>query len=193
MKTKKQEDSVSAHIVVAALEKQAVPVIKKVTDLEIKSNADYQAAANLLSQLSTYEKEAEAKRTGITQPMNAALRNVNALFKPFADKVELVKKTVKARMTAWDDKQEAERKKLEAKFETGEIKKMSTLTQKLEAATVYSSSSTTRMVKVLRIVDASKIPREYLVPDEAKIKAAFKEGKAVLGCTWKEEKQIAIS
>ena len=49
-----------------------------------------------------------------------------------------------------------------------------------------------KTVKVVKIINEADIPREYLVPDMAKIKADIKAGKEIKGVEVVEEKQASL-
>lgn len=192
--TKKTEtaEKVSAAVVVQSLQKQATPLFKKLEVVKIDSQEEYDRAGKLVKELKEMAKVADQKEKAITNPLNEALKETKALFKPFKDRVAEVELQTKAGMNQFLIKQEAATKKLEEKFERGDIKKVSTLVAKKEELQVQSANSKVRKVKVLKIVDASAIPREYLEPNESAIKAALLEGKKVKGCILEEVNQIAI-
>jgi hypothetical protein len=58
------------------------------------ASSDYREVAAIWDKL-------EERRTSITKPINEALRNTNALFKPVMDRVEAAKKAIGARMQDW--------------------------------------------------------------------------------------------
>jgi hypothetical protein len=192
MKTMKKKE-VSAQVVLQAIKKRAAPIEKKVSDLQIKSNDDYDRAAQLLSQLKAYDDEAEMQRTSITGPLNTALKATNALFKPFKDHIAFIVADTKEKMKAFVVLQEGKKNALETAYAKGQIKSVSKFTSDLASAQVSSGHAAARTIKILRIVELLKIPREYMVPDEAKIKQALKDGLTVAGCILVDDKQIAIS
>lgn len=182
----------SVQIVLASLSKKAKPLQNKLSDLEVKSQSDYDLAGNLMKQLKTLAKESEAEKKKMTDPINQTLKAVREHFKPFEDVVAELEVNTKAKMLAFVEKQEAEQKKLEEKFEQGKIKKVSTLVAKQDELHVSSQHSSIRKVKVVEVENESKIPREYLVPDMAAIKEALLAGKKVNGCKLVDKNNIAI-
>jgi hypothetical protein len=184
--------STEVSIVLESLVKQSKPLQKKLSDLQVTDNESYDMAATLMKNLKTLAAQAETSKKKITDPINASLKAVREHFKPFEDTVDALQKDTKEKMNAFLIKQEEERKKLEKKFESGEIKKVSTLVKKQEALTATSSAAKVRKVQKLKIVNESKIPREYLVPNESLIKQHLLEGKKISGCELVEENQIAI-
>lgn len=61
---------------------EAKEILVGFTDFEIEDDADYEIAAEGLKEIKRIAKELEERRKKITQPINAALREFNSLFKP---------------------------------------------------------------------------------------------------------------
>lgn len=182
----------NALIVAQALIKESQPMMKKVSNLAIKTNVDYEQAAVLVKGLKEIAKKAKTEEEKITKPLTESLNAAKAHFKPFHDQVKAIEIDTKAKMIAYLDAKEKEEQKLLDKFEAGEIKRVSTLTKKQGELRVESSTAVTRIVDTLVIEDEKAIPREYLIPDETKIKEALKAGKKVRGCKLEKVKQLAI-
>lgn len=188
----KASDQVSAHVVIASIEKKAGKYLSKLSNLNIENKQDYENSAIALKELKAYKKEAELKEATITTPLKKAWDATKALFKPFYKKVDDIEQLTKTAMLTFIAEQDAKIKKLEAKFEKGDIKKVNTLMDKTAEHTIVSGAASVRVTKELVIVDVALIPREYLIPDTAKIKTAFKEGKTVKGCKMEDKKGLAI-
>jgi len=182
----------NTQIVVKALEKQASPITRKVTSLVINSQESFDQAGEMIKTLKEIDRKAVEEEKKITDPLTQALQAAKTHFKPFHDHVKLIEADTKAKMLTYVKTMEQKQLKALDDFDKGKIKKISTLTSKQEALQVVSSSAQTRQVWSMEVVDASIIPREYLMPDEAKIKEALKAGKKVKGCEWKQVKTIAI-
>jgi len=180
------------QVVMQSLMKKAKPIQSKLSDLQIVNQQDYDNAGAMVKTLKALAKEAEVEEYKITKPLNETLKAVREHFRPFKESVKELEEDTKLKMLLFVKKQEKAKEKLESKFESGEIKKISTLISKQEELDVVSSSSKIRKIKVLVIKDESKIPREYLVPDEVKIKKALADGKSVSGCSLEEQNSIAI-
>ena len=182
----------NTQIVIKSLEKEALPVTKKISSLLINSQESYDSAGELLKELKAMDKRALEEENKIADPMKAALAATKAHFKPFHDSVKLIVEDTKNKMLVFvNDACTAQRKLLED-FDAGKIKKIATLTAKQEALHIVNSAAQVRMVWTLEIEDVAMVPREYLSPDEAKIREAFKAGKKIKGCTWKQVRQIAV-
>lgn len=182
----------NAIVVAQALQKQATPLFNKVTKLAIDTQEEYSQAAALLADLKELGKQAKAEQDKFLKPINELLKVTKTHFKPFFDRLTQIEELKKGEMIAFLNKQEAEAKKLEKKFEKGDIKKVATFMRKQEELEVTSEDAVVRNIKRLHITNEKKIPREYLMPNEAKIMAALKDGEEVPGCEIVLEKSIAI-
>lgn len=198
MKTEKPKltvstERVSAAVVVSSLQKEAKPLFKKLYAVgKIDNQSDYEFAGALVKELKDLAKQADNKEKSITKPLDEAKKNTIELFKPFKEEVAGVETKIKLEMSVFYEKNKNKQLKLEQDMDSGKIKNMSTFVRKHNALTVSSGSASARTLKELVIVNDKKIPREFLMPDEAKIKAAFKAGEEVPGCEWRDKTSIAI-
>lgn len=180
------------QVVIAALEKQAKPINNKLLKLPaIKTQQEYDTIRERLKKLKDLGKQATAKEKEIVNPIQDSVKKIKALFKPFKDKVAETEAIVNPALVAWVDKQDAEIEKAEEDLESGKIKNVSTFARKVAKASVPTGSGRKKVWKLF-IKDEKKIPREFLVPDETKIREAFKAGKKVAGCTWEQVNQVAV-
>ncbi|MEI7443296.1 MAG: hypothetical protein WCK28_00260, partial [Burkholderiales bacterium] len=72
---------------------------------QIASAEDYGLAADELRAIKARATKLEEQRTGITKPINDALRAINALFKGPASLLEEAERALKSKMLAWDQEQ----------------------------------------------------------------------------------------
>lgn len=186
------ETATNVAVITTNLSKQAQPLILKLNKVEIETEADYQNAATLISNLKAISKAAENEMKKFTVPLNELLKVTRSHFKPFFDKIASIEGAKKSEMVAFLNRQETAKKRLEAQFESGKIKKASTLMAKTEELSVGAGDATARKIKVVRIVDESKIPRSFLAPNIAAIKAHLIAGDKVAGCELIEEFNVAI-
>lgn len=185
--------STSMMVVADSIKKKASPLIKQIEDCKIKTKDAYDKAAKIIAQLKEYSKEAERQEKTLTEPAKSIIKSAQEIFKPFRNQVQALEGAVKIRMLEFQNAQEKKAQKLVESFERGDIKKLSTVvTKQNELLNTSSENAQLRKVWQLTIVKESAIPREYLVPDEAAIRAAFKDGKKVAGCKWEQVNQIAI-
>lgn len=191
--TKKVTEQLQTSIVVQKIKNDANKLIKKLDVLSIESRADYDTAAITLKNLKEYKVKGVAEEAKITDPLKTALKNTQALFKPFYDEVSRIELQTKQAMIAFDEKEEAAKLKLQQDFESGKIKKVTTLMGKQAEFTHQSNgASSVRTIKVLEIEDLNKVPREFLLPDEAAIKKVLMAGGKVAGCKLATKKSIAV-
>ncbi len=185
----KQTNNVDASIVMKSLEKQAAPQIKQISSLKVTCKDDYNTAAELMKSVKGIAKQAKEKEESLTEPLKQVIKDIQSLFKPFRTQVAELEADTKSKMLAFVESSSKQQAQLSQRFEDGEIKKVSTLVSKTSALTI--DSNVRKTWKAVEI-DASKTPREYLVPDETLIREALKAGKVVKGWEWKQVDSISI-
>ncbi len=109
----------------------------------------YQHGAEDLKRVKAAQKRLEETRTGITGPMNAALKRANEFFRAPADRLATIERTIKSALTRFADEQERirreeqrraeeiarkEREKLEAQAREAERKAREKAEQERKAA-----------------------------------------------------------
>lgn len=184
-----KDKHVKATVVLAALQKESKPLIAKLNRLEVKTKDDYEKAVVVMKDLKMLAKIGTAKMKEILDPLKTIERNVRELFEPFQRTVSDWEVHVKSEMAQFIARSQAAQKTLEANFDSGKIARPETYLRKSEALDVD-----TGIRNVWKAVpgDVAKTPREYLIPDEAKIKDALKAGKKVAGWSWEQVKQPTI-
>ncbi len=174
---------------------QILTVQKMANELRIESVNDLTKATDLLKTVSNGEKLITSRKEEITRPLMKALASGRDLFKPielgFAD----AKKVIKSKMIAFQIEEEEriakETVKIEARVAKGTMR-AETAVGKLESVGTAPKMNT-RMIKKVRVVDETLIPREYLVPDMTKItEAILREGITIPGVEKYEEKIVAV-
>lgn len=194
-KTKPKTVEVQKQVVATAVKEimaSAKPTQRKLTDLVIASNADYEAAGKHLKILKGISKVVDTEKGKIINPIKESIKNTEAFFKPFTDEVKQIEVEVKAKMLAWVEKQETKSKQLEADLDSGKIKSIGTFHRKNSELTVQSQHSQLREIKVLEITNLKKIPYQYLLPNETKIREALLAGKKIAGCKLNTKKSLAV-
>lgn len=185
--------AVSAQVVIAGIEKKAGKNFSALQKLSIVDGDAYDKAAQLLKELKNFKKEGETQEALIADPLKQALLATKSLFKPFYEKVSLIEQGTKSAMLDFLAAQEKKTRALQEKFDSGEIKKVSTLMGKTAALAVHSGFVAPRVTKEVIVDVLQDIPREFLMPDMQKIKAHYKDtGKVVKGCKLEERKGLAI-
>lgn len=189
VKTPSTSSKVDAAVILQSLIHDAAPHLKKVRNIVLKDKKDYDKAVDLMKLAKTYAKMGEEKEKSLTAPLLQVIGDIRLLFKPFKNEVEQVERELKIRMLQFNEANKVKILKLEEKFESGDIKKVSTIIKHTNELIIDSNI---RKVWTAIPVNAMHTPREYLVPDETAIKAALKAGKVVKGWKWEQVEQIAI-
>ena len=183
---------ISTAIVIASLEKQAAPSIRRVTDLKIKTKDDFELAATLVKQLKGFSALAKQEEDTMVNPAKATIKAIQAHFKPFQNKVAEIEAEVKERMGEFLVAQKKLSAKVEQDFEDGKIKKISTIVAKQAELRVDNGTAQVRKVWTLFIDHPKRVPFDFMVPDESKIREACKAGHVPSGCRWEQVESIAI-
>lgn len=169
--------------------------------LKIESEEDMAEATELLSKVNKVGDMIKARKEAITKPLNAALKSARDIFRPMEDAQSAAKRTISQKMIAYQTKVEEERKKKEAqvaaRVEKGTMK-IETAAKKMEAlpevktnVQTKSGSVSFKTVRNVKVVDETKVPREYLQLDMVKIRKAALAGEKIAGVEVVEEKQLA--
>ncbi len=163
----------------------------------IVDQATYEQATAFGKEVSKMEKYIKAEKEKVTKPMNEALKAARAIFKPFEEKCANVKADVKSKMSAYLAAEEKKRKEQEARdlarLERGTMKE-ETVTKKMvereEGAPVVTGTTFKHLV--IKSVDLSKVPVEYLMLNESLAKADYKEGKTIEGVEFEYETRARL-
>jgi hypothetical protein len=187
-----KDPQTSALIIAQALKTEALPITKKITTLKIKSQLDYAQAADLLKQLKDKSKQAVAKLEQILNPLDTVRESIIDLFDPFIKSVKLIEKDTKKKMLAFLAENKKQAAKIDTAFETGKIKKPKTYLGKVRQFEITSNAASVRTLRKLNIIDQTKIPRKYMIPDESLITSELKAGIKIPGCELIDVDNIAI-
>jgi hypothetical protein len=190
----KKQPQVNVAIVIKSVQKQAAPLMKKLSTFnKITTKADFEKAGGLMKEVKNLASMATVEEKKITDPLQQAIKAAKAHFKPFQDSVNALQVRIKNEMTAYVAAQDKIAEKATVALETGKIK-VQTYFKKVDEANDKKQSefSQVRKIKVLKCINEKLTPREYLVPDEAKIKAAIINGEEVKGWEVVLENSIAI-
>lgn len=187
---------------IESLSKEIAPIVAKASKLTISDGKGLKLATEALSEINRYSDSVEAKKESITKPMNEALRETRKLFKPLEEKLEGAISAIRQAMTSYQTEQvrieREKQEKIAARVEKGTLK-LDTAVRKLSEMEVVPTEVLSdsglvkfREVKKYRITNEASIPRAYLMPDEAKIKEAMKQGIAIEGVEYYSE-QLPIN
>jgi len=170
------------------------------TALQIKTADDLLLATEVLSKIKLVGKQITEKKEGITKPLNEALRNVRALFAPLETAWTNAEKIVKEKMVAYRNsalsKADEKTGAIERRVESGRLS-FEKAVGKIEAITPQKTVEAKlggiqfRTVKDVVIEDETKLPREFLVPDMAKIRKVALAGVEIAGVKVVEKQIVA--
>jgi hypothetical protein len=160
--------------------------------IKVNSQPTLDQAKISLAQVKEIKKIVQEKKDSVVKPLNEALKNTRALFKPIEDKVDIIETYLKGEVLRYNTKLLQEQRKREeeaqAKIEAGAT--FEEATKSVERIEKKIDAIPTRKIKRLKITDASKIERQFLIPDEQAIKEALLAGIKVGGCELVEEEII---
>jgi len=155
----------------------------------IKNESQYQATLEEFKAVGEAEKKLREKKDSVLAPLKQATKNFNSMFKPYEDKIASVTMIYRNALNIWVQDRENQRRLELAKIESDKrLKNPATIQARL--STVTESSESTFNVDVVKVIDLKKIPLEYFILDEAKIKAAHKAGISIPGVEVVKEKRV---
>lgn len=143
--------------------------------LTISTQEQYESAGVALRQVKTRIAELEEKRKEITRPLDAAKKSVMDLFRVPVERFKAVEASLKSAMAEHLERVERERQEaLEALAEAAPDEARALVVSASSKTTPEASGIQTRVTWDFEITDPDKIPREFLIPDEKKIRAHVK-------------------
>lgn len=195
-----------------------VAAIAKVKDfaetnkgLIVSDEASYAGALQALQEVRTLQKELEAKRKELTQPLDARKREIMAMYKPADDACAAADFALVSATSKWSREQEAARRKVEqeaaaraererqraeAKAEEYREKGREDKADEWETKARFTpapvvASNVPKVAGVsmrdewkFEVTDKAKLPLNYLTPNEVaigKVVAALKEEHGIPG------------
>lgn len=193
--SRKEETSIS-------IIEQLQPEIESIGNIKIVDEQSLTKATEVLSQANKYAKQLEEDKQKITKPINDALKEIRARYKPLENKLEDIILNIRKSMTSYQTEQmrlqKIEEEKIAnrvakgtLKVETG-IRKLEELPQTADKIATQSGKISFKTVKKFEVIDITLIPHKYLIVNETAIRDAMKAGIELPGCKYFEE-QIPIN
>jgi phenylalanyl-tRNA synthetase alpha subunit len=173
------------------------------SNLTIKTSEDMTVATDLLSKIKQVGKLIKNEKEKITVPANEALKAARNFFAPFEKQVSDAEAEIKKKMIDYQVKNEKkiaeQQEKVAAKAESGKmdmdkaLDKIGALEEKKQNTVSGEGGGKAqfRTIKKVVIENPELLPREYLIPDEVKIRKAALAGMEIAGVKVVEEKTIA--
>ena len=167
-------------------------------ELVVNSTASAQAATEMIAQVKDIEDKIESRRKEIIDVPDKFVRKTNAFVKPMIDRLKAIegkggiinRKLSNYSMKVELQRREIERKQNEARIELQKQVDAEAKAKGVESVTIApvamptkkepvrsdSAVSSAVMVWKHEVIDASAVPREYLMVDDKAITAAVKAG-----------------
>jgi len=186
------------------LQKKVGALAEEVEGLEIKGAKDMEKAVIILSNINKYADSVKEKKETLTKPINTALKNIRAMFKPLEETYEGAVEMLRSKMSKYQTAEVARVRAEEAKIAelVGEGKghlKISTAVKKIEELKTPEKEVATdaglvqfREVKKFEIMDMVLLPIEYHTVNESLVTKAMKEGKELPGVRYYTE-QVPVN
>lgn len=189
---------------VAVIEKAIIPLVAEAQGIVIKDEDGMENATAILSRLNKLNDKIEAEEDKITKPLMKALNAERARWKPAKLQYKKAIDYLRDQMSKYQTKKvkaaKEEELKIASRLGSGKGKlsldvaarKITEIDRPYKRVETDEGMVSFRTDKILKIVDASLIPRKYLVVDEKATLAALIAGQDVPGATI-EEVQVPIN
>ena len=181
----------------AVIKTQVSKAVITAQQLQIKTKEELEGATSILSKIKAVGRLIQEKKESITKPLNEALKNARDLFRPLEAQWSEAEGIVKQKMVAFqiseEKKVEKKEEKIAEKVDNGKIsfEQATTKIEKIERPENQVGNTTFKTIKKVVIEDEIKLPREYLIPDEVKIRKDALAGIEIAGVKIVEEKIVA--
>lgn len=185
----------------AEIKSQVMLVQQSANELHIENQDHLTQATDILHNVKQIKKLITEKKEEITKPLMSSLARVRDLFKPLELGYSDAEKVIKSKMLSFqieeDERIEKEKARIANRVEKGTMR-ADTAINKLEAIGEAPTKtqgevgkSSIRVIKKVRVVDESLIPREYLSVNMTMItEDALRNGVIIPGVEIYEEKSI---
>lgn len=172
---------------------QIIPVVNELQSVKrITSDAEQSAVDETLTAVKITRKRLEEDRKSFVDPLNQIVKRINARYKPVDERLEeaehIYKRLLATRLNELREAEVARAEKEAKKAEkagAGELAHDIRETALTKNVAPSLSGVTMRTNYRCEVIDVSKVPREYLIPDEKKLNAmarALKEDFKIPGC-----------
>lgn len=177
--------------------KEISPIVAKAESIVIKDEKSMGEAVELLSTVNKRLDAITEEKEKITKPANEILKRERARWKPtetmLESAVSVLRKAISAYQTKAKAKADADAARISERVSAGKmsaptaIRKMGEIDGPAGKVKVESGSVQFRTEEKFEILDYTKLPWEYLVPDESAIRKAMKEGLRLPGVRYYTE------
>ena len=165
---------------------QKIPVVGVITDQK-----SYDHTLEVYKVVGVKAKELKARKDLVLSPLKIATKNFNSLFKPYEEELSLMESALQNELNNYLAKVKEEEATKIAKIKAdSRIKNPITKEVKIQQASEMIPDTNTFTIKVLKVVNADKIPHEYYDLNESRVLAALKAGVKVPGAEIVEETRV---
>jgi hypothetical protein len=202
-KIPKEEKKIKGTDTAISLIDQITPEIIQMKPILIVDTKSLTEATETLSKLNKYLDALTKDKETITKPINESLKVIRAKYKPLetslSEAIEMIRKSMGSYQTTLMANQRMEEQKIADRIGEGRGKlSLESATKKIEAIEVPVAKIATdngsikfRETKCFEVVDISKVPIKYHLPDEVAIRTAMKAGIEFEGVKyWSEQTPI---
>lgn len=185
----------------ATEEKESNELVAGVASIVVNDDDSYKAGADLIASIKARHAKLEELRRGWVDPLNAVVGSINRFFKPITSGLERAEEILKGKLALFIDERGAEHDDwIRRASEASKAGKTTVAADALQNA----AQANVPKVAGLRVgetwegyvVDASIIPREFLIPDVKALLAVTKTRKGDTNIPgWKVEhkRNLAVS
>lgn len=186
---------------IVIIEKKVNPLVERALSFVVKNPKQMKEATDLLSQMNSIGDKMEAEKRKVVDPLNLALKNERARWKPLESAYEsgiaAVRKAMSAYQTAEKAKSDEKADAIAARVGAGKGKlKAETASAQIDEldkpeAIVATDKGVVkfRTVKKFEVLDISKLPVAYVVANEVAIKSAMRDGLELPGVRYYTEEE----
>ncbi len=147
-----------------------------ITDLAVTNDPQYEAAASMCADVMRQAKEIDEKRVSFVDPLNQVVKNLNAFFKAPLAHLDKCEEILKKKLGSYVSGESKKRDQL--LIEAGKADDTGLSEELIEQAEAHIppklAGVSMRTTWKGEVIDASKIPREYLTPDLKALSAMTK-------------------
>lgn len=177
--------------------------MRSLVEATVVTNEDeLKAVSDVIKNVKTMGKFVRQEMERYTKPAQEIINNARLKFLPYEKECADAESALKLKAKRYMDDKEKKRIEAEAKIEhaveTGRIKedtavrKLEDLGEQKQTVSGGESQITARKVKKAYIIDPEKVPHEYWIIDEARVKKAALAGAEIPGVEVREESEIAV-
>jgi len=146
---------------------------KKMT---VGNGPEYEAAASMCADVISQAKELDGKRREFVDPLNSVVKNLNAFFKPALDYLDKCEEVLKKKLVSFMTTEAEKRDQL--LLQAGDQDNTELSEELIEQAEVHVPPKvlgvSMRTTWKGKVVDADKIPAQYMIPDLKTLNALTK-------------------